>query len=109
MSVTRGDHIHDVLPGDANDHSVPDVLNDRLNQGDDDNEDGEFRLIDSNPRFNKNPFARTRGHLAAGEEGGPLDFDQLFPEGRSDRNIGPEHSGIWEGGRKGMASLGGGA
>ncbi len=41
--------------------------------------DSEFRVINTNPRFNKNPFARDSEHLA-GE--GAIDINKLFPEGK---------------------------
>ena len=40
----------------------------------------EFRVIQTNPRFNKNPFKRPEGALVGGREGA-VDLDKLFPEG----------------------------
>ena len=39
----------------------------------------EFRVIQTNPRFYKNPFKRPDGSLAGGREGA-VDLDKLFPE-----------------------------
>ena len=46
----------------------------------------EFRVIQTNPRFNKNPFKRPEGALVGGREGA-VDLDKLFPEGNNSQGI----------------------
>ena len=43
--------------------------------------DSEFRVIQTNPRFYKNPFKRPEGALTGGREGA-VDLDKLYPEGQ---------------------------